>query len=200
MAHPWHFSVLGNKTLCTVQKNSKKCSLALLHFLWRHLGRIFSISQVDFACLIKSSSLTSCLTSPSSLLPGAYSSAGATSQTDCCPAGMGLAAHRGPEAQSPCAFVWIWSVVLEGVKQGERIEVIPSSSGLLPRGTNPPVNHWRLQTTNHHQSGCLLITPQQVDSQIRRLSRPDMNTLHVRKCYCLVAEIKTCWFLVKRKI
>lgn len=105
VAHPWHFSVLGNKTLCTVQKNSKKCSLALLHFLWRHLGRIFSISQVDFACLIKSSSLTSCLTSPSSLLPGAYSSAGATSQTDCCPAGMGLAAHRGPEAQSPCAFV-----------------------------------------------------------------------------------------------
>lgn len=137
VAHPWHFSVLGNKTLCTIQKNSKKMLSPTLAFLWRNSGRIFSISQVDFACLIKSSSLTSCLTSPSSLLLGAYSPAGATSQTDCCPAGMGLAARQGPEAHSPWAFVWIWSVDLEGVKQGERIEVIPSSSGLLPRGTNP---------------------------------------------------------------
>lgn len=116
------------------EKKQEKCCLLLL---WRHSGWIFSISQVDFARLIKSSSLMSCLTSLPSLLPGAYSPAGATGQTDCCPAGMGLAARQGPEAHSPRAFVWIWSIQLEGVKQGERIEVIPSSSGLLPRGANP---------------------------------------------------------------
>lgn len=65
------------------------------HFCAPVSGRIFSISQVDFARLIKSSSLMSCLTSPPSLLRGTYIPAGATSQTDCCPAGMGLAARQG---------------------------------------------------------------------------------------------------------
>lgn len=98
---------------------TKNVKNALIHLSAPVAGRIFSISQVDFARLIKSSSLMSCLTSPPSLLLGAYSPTGATGQTDCCPAGMGLAARQGPEAHSPWAFVWIWSVELEGVKQGE---------------------------------------------------------------------------------
>lgn len=135
--HPWHFSSLGNRTPWTMQEKTQKMLSSTPLLLWLRSGRIFSISQVDFAWLIKSSSLTSCLTSPPSLLPGVYSPAGATGQTDCCPAGMGLAAHQGPEAHSLWAFVWIWSVELEGVKQAERIEVIPSSSGLLLAGANP---------------------------------------------------------------
>lgn len=98
------FCAWQQNTLYNTEKLQKMLSPTLV-FLWRNSGRIFSISQVDFACLIKSSSLTSCLTSPSSLLLGAYSPAGATSQTDCCPAGMGLAARQGPEAHSPWAFV-----------------------------------------------------------------------------------------------
>lgn len=127
--HPWHFSSPGNRTPSTMWKKTLK--KVLFQFSAPLADRIFSISQVDFARLIKSSSLMSCLTSPPSLLQGAYNPAGATSQTDCCPAGMGLVAHQGPEAHSPWAFVWIWSVELVGVKQGERIEVILSSSGLL---------------------------------------------------------------------
>ncbi len=127
--------------LCLATEHLKKCRKnvknALLYSSASVAGWVFSISQVDFARLIKSSSLMSCLTSPPSLLLGAYSPAGATGQTDCCPAGMGLAARQGPEAHSPWAFVWIWSVELEGLKQGERIEVIPSSSGPLPKGANP---------------------------------------------------------------
>lgn len=110
-------------------------------------GRIFSISQVDFARLIKSSSLMSCLTSPPSLLRGAYIPAGATSQTDCCPAGMGLAARqglRGPPSLSFCLNLKcrVGRGRRGGAKQAEGIEVIPSSSGAAPHTReNPPVNH-----------------------------------------------------------
>lgn len=125
--------------LCLATEHLEQCRKnALFHLSAPVAGQIFSISQVDFARLIKSSSLMSCLTSPSLLL-GAYCSTGATGQTDCCPAGMGLAARQEPEAHSPTApqllfesEVWSW----KGWSR-ERIEVIPSSSGLLPREEDP---------------------------------------------------------------
>lgn len=136
---------------CKEDKKKKRGDpqkMFLFHFSAPVSGRIFSISPVDFARLIKSSSLMSCLTSPPSLLWGAYIPAGATSQTDCCPAGMGLAARqglRGPPSPSFCLNLKCrvgrgWGV--GGTKRAEGIEVIPSSSGAAPHTReHPPVNH-----------------------------------------------------------
>lgn len=101
----WQRHTFNNARRIKKKEKRRPSKNVPFHFSAPVSGRIFSISPVDFARLIKSSSLMSCLTSPPSLLWGAYIPAGATSQTDCCPAGMGLAARqglRGPPSPSFC--------------------------------------------------------------------------------------------------